>query len=41
MDIPFGGGHSTEVDTNGTSTTFSAGASEFYLGVTLGMLGHF
>jgi hypothetical protein len=41
MDIPFGGGHSIENVTNNTTTTFSAGASDFYLGVTLGMLVHF
>jgi hypothetical protein len=41
MDIPVGGGHSIENVTGGTTTTFSAGASDFYLGVTLGMLVHF
>jgi hypothetical protein len=41
MDIPFGGSSSTETATGGTTTTFSAGSSDFYLGVTLGMLAHF
>jgi hypothetical protein len=41
MDIPFGGSQSTETATNNTTTTFSAGASDFYLGITLGMLAHF
>jgi hypothetical protein len=40
-DIPFAGGHSTETDTGGTSTTFSASSSVFYLGVTVGMLAYF
>jgi hypothetical protein len=41
MDIGAFGGHSTEVDSGGTSTTFSAGSSLFYLGVTGGMFVHF
>jgi hypothetical protein len=41
MDIPLGGGHSIENVMGGTTQTFSAGASDFYLGVTLGMLVHF
>jgi hypothetical protein len=40
-DIPFAGGHSEETDSGGTSTTFSAGSSIFYFGLTLGMLGYF
>jgi hypothetical protein len=40
-DIPFAGGHSTETDSGGNSTTFSAGSSIFYFGLTLGMLGYF
>jgi hypothetical protein len=41
VDIPFGGNTSTETDTPGMSTTFSAGSSIFYLGGTIGMLGWF
>jgi hypothetical protein len=41
MDIPFGGRNSTENDQGNSTQTFSAGASDFYLGVTLGMLVHF
>ena len=41
VDIPFAGGHSAETDTGGTSNTFSASSSVFYLGVTLGMLTYF
>lgn len=40
-DIPFAGGHSTEVDNGGTTNTFSASSSVFYLGVTVGMLAYF
>lgn len=41
VDIPFAGGHSTEVDNGGTTNTFSASASTFYMGVTVGMLAYF
>jgi hypothetical protein len=41
VDIPFAGGHSTEQDNGGTTNTFSASSSVFYLGVTLGMLAYF
>jgi hypothetical protein len=41
IDIPFGGGHSTDFDQGNTSQSFSAGSSIFYLGVTAGLLVHF
>jgi hypothetical protein len=40
-DIPITGGHSTERDTPGGSTTQSAWSSIFFLGVTGGILGYF
>jgi hypothetical protein len=41
VDIPFAGGHSIETDNGGTTNTFSASSSMFYLGVTVGMLAYF
>jgi hypothetical protein len=41
VDIPFAGGYSNENVNGGTTNTFSASSSVFYLGVTLGMLTYF
>jgi hypothetical protein len=40
-DIPLTGGHSEDINQNGTSTSVSSGSSIFYLGLDLGMLVYF